>query len=238
MMKRLSMLILIVTGTFLFSTMVKAEERILIPSVSMRESEEAKNQLSLRADLPEHFSLSAYAIITDLSSGDSYELPLYSANDYEDHLFLPDGTYRVSEIAVYEDSAGLYEFTYPSDFTVEGGTHTQLSTTLTNYEEVESRINERLKADGQDSLYRDKPAEEQKVYTVYQNGAGLEPKEDPFDKVILIGAFLFGILLLLFLSVIHAMKAKIPGEGAYHISVYTPIEKKNETKKTKKGKAA
>ena len=104
-------------------------------SINTVKTEESPCQVNLKLDTDDDFSLSVYAEIENVDTGNIYRLSLYKDNSYMDKCFLEEGTYKVLEISSYEDSSGLYSFTYPKDFTIKEGETIDLETSLNTKED-------------------------------------------------------------------------------------------------------
>ena len=137
-------ILLIIGSSTVFAASTEGDEITVIESVNTKKSDETGNQINMMAELPDHFGLSCYAQVKNTDTGITYNLPLYAANTYFQRCFVPDGHYTVSEISVYDDTTGKYSFTYPEDFSLENEAVIDLTTTLSNYEEVENEINDKL----------------------------------------------------------------------------------------------
>ncbi len=104
-------------------------------SINTIQSETSPCQVYFKLNAEDTFSLSVYAEIENTDTGNIYRLSLYKDNSYMDKCFLEEGTYKVLEISSYEDSSGLYSFTYPDDFTIKAGETIDLETSLNTKEE-------------------------------------------------------------------------------------------------------
>ena len=105
-------------------------------SINTVQSETSPCQVNFKLNAEDTFSLSVYAEIENTDTGNIYRLSLYKDNSYMDKCFLEEGTYKVLEISSYEDSSGLYSFTYPEDFTIKEGETIDLETSLNTKEKT------------------------------------------------------------------------------------------------------
>ena len=106
------------------------DEIAVTESISTKETTETPSQINLSLKSDDDFTLSVYAEIQNTDTGKIYRLSLYHDNEYLDKCFVEEGTYKVLEIASYEDSTGAYSFTYPEDFTLKSGETIDLATSI------------------------------------------------------------------------------------------------------------
>ena len=110
-----------------------------VNAMQTAKSETSPNQINFTLDVPENFGLNGFALVMNKETGIHYNFALYSDIGYTERCFVPDGDYTVTDVAVYEDTIGLYSFAIPEDFTLTKGSVIDLSARLTNYEDIEAK---------------------------------------------------------------------------------------------------
>lgn len=152
------------------------DEAAVIEAVTTSQSSETPNQVNFKVTVPERFALSCYAQIEHKESGKIYNLPLYPDNKYEQRCFVPDGSFSVAKIGVYDDSTGTYVFEIPEDFTLSNNGAIDLTSTLSNYDEVQEMIDNKVEmvtGDGKGNEEEEISVESDYEITHEGNGTGL-----------------------------------------------------------------
>ncbi len=119
------------------------DEAEIINALDTAYAEDSSCEIDAKAAVPEYFGLNIYINIKNLDNGKIYQIPLYKENAYRQRCYVPEGSYTVMEVSVFEDSTGAYPFTCPDDFHMDADETHSLEITLGNYEEIESEINEK-----------------------------------------------------------------------------------------------
>ena len=128
-----------------------AEDDVYIDAVATVPDEELNCQINLTAFLPEKFGLDCYADIRNMDTHRVYRLSLHPENDYTQICYVEPGTYMVTNIGVFDDSTGKYEFLFPEDFILSEGEAVDLITMLSDEEGIQNEIDERLGKGGTSS---------------------------------------------------------------------------------------
>ena len=125
-----------------------AEDDVYIDAVATVPDEEHNCQINMTAFLPDKFGLDCYADIRNMDTHRVYRLSLHPENGYTQVCYVEPGTYMVTNIGVFGDSTGRYDFLFPEDFILSEGEAVDLITMLSDEEEVQKEIDERLGTDG------------------------------------------------------------------------------------------
>lgn len=123
---------------------VYANENHYIYSSETAQSAESSCQVTIHANLPERMGLNCYVVIQNTETGQTFLTPLYAENNYLDYLYVPAGTYEVIEQAIYDDTENKYPFIEQAAFTLDEQSIYTIETTISNYEEVENIIAEKI----------------------------------------------------------------------------------------------
>ena len=133
---------------------IEGDEQEIIDAMTTRQSAESPCQVNFIAEVPDKFALSCYAQIMNLATGTIYNIPLYASNDYSQRCYVPAGSYTVTDIGVYEDTTMSYPMTVysntrqtdedPYEFSVADKETVDVRVTLTEYEEVEQMIQDKI----------------------------------------------------------------------------------------------
>jgi len=115
-----------------------------IDAVSAMPDEPRNCQINMTAILPEELRLALFADVRNISTHTVYRLPLYFDNGYTQRCYVESGKYSVTNIGVYDDATGKYDFIFPEDFALSEHETVDLFTMLADEEAVQEEIDERL----------------------------------------------------------------------------------------------
>lgn len=133
---------------------VDGDEQSVIEAMTTKQSEETPCQINFVGILPDMFGLNCYAQIMNDETGLIYNIPMYATNNYSQRLYVPEGTYTITEIKVFNDNTNTYPMLVSSntkpDVTnkyaiVVSGTETcDVQVTLKDYDNINTEIQTKI----------------------------------------------------------------------------------------------
>ena len=118
-------------------------ETCILDVADLSSSEENNCQLTISADLPEHFDANIYALIQNNKTESIFQYTHYAVNGHSQRGYVPEGTYRVLECGVYNDINAAFPLTPIEDFTLKQGDVKTIYVSLENPQSAMDTISER-----------------------------------------------------------------------------------------------
>ncbi len=225
------------------STPGDGHEISIIDVADLASSEENNCQLTLSADVPEHFDANIYVQLQNDSTGAIYQYTLYALNDHAQRGYIPDGDYRMIECSVYEDINGAFPFVLAEDFTMKKGDVRALNILLKDPESAINAISERYPENNKlnknkiNIKYRFTSSEHCDTFNDADDQTGInsaaEITEDPdkqSDKTLCITIC---VIALIFSAgafcLLYYLKKQMISQEVYTIHEYTPVHNSNKS---------
>lgn len=78
--------------------------------------------------IPDHIDVALYSVFfINKETGQQYYIELYTSNNFESTVYLPTGTYYLSDVQSSDEYMSMYAVDYTSDFVVEEGKVTNVN---------------------------------------------------------------------------------------------------------------
>lgn len=94
-------------------------------------------------EMPDGFEYNVHTLIKNNDTEEYYLIHQYAADDHIGHMYMPAGSYTVTEIAVDGDDTNAYPITITSDetFEIEDGSVYSITATFDRFDEINKEVN-------------------------------------------------------------------------------------------------